>query len=158
MGYSHYDKICGVNAVAVGAAGSEVDVIGSTGAITASGDIKTSLGTALAGVVHLAVPITAANTTNYVVAPIAGKVTGYVSYGVSTGTGRAVAVRVGSAGDDLCATGAVGVTALVGSAVAMVASSGGNTVTAGQALSVFMGSCATGQALSMAMITFTPTA
>jgi len=137
MGYTHHDKICGVNGVFRGAKGSEI-----------------GLGN---GSVSVAVPITAANTTNYVAAPIAGAVTGYVSWGVSTGTNHAVLVRAGSAGTTLAYTGTVGVVAVIGTVTALTASDP-NTVTAGQALSVYMDSCATAQALTMAVLTFTPTA
>ena len=106
----------------------------------------------------MAVAITADATVQYIAAPIAGNVTGWVSYGVSAGTGRATAVSTGSAGANLCATGAVAASGTVGAVVAMVASSGGNTVTKGQVLSVAMGSCATTQALNHAVLQFTPTA
>lgn len=139
MGYTHFDKVCGVNGVATGAKGSEVDIgIGALGAVS------------------IAVPITAANTTNYVAAPIAGAVTGYVSWGVSTGTVHSVLVRAGSAGTTLASTGTVGVVALIGTVTALGVASP-NTVGAGDAMSVFMGSCATTQALTMAVLTFTPT-
>ena len=135
-GYTHFNKVSGKNGVYRGAQGSEVSYPQS---------------------VSIAVPITAANTTNYVAAPIAGAVSGYVSWGVSTGTNHAVLVREGSAGTTLAYSGTVGVVAVIGTVTALTVSSP-NTVSAGQALSVYMDSCATAQALTMAVITFTPTA
>ena len=156
MGYTHHDaiSITGSGGIAVGSA-----TAGETVIVTQGGVHQTSLGTSLLGVVPVAVTLTGAGTTAYASAPIAGNVTGYANYAVSTGTGRAISVSTGSAGADLCATGAVGVQGLIGASVTMTASSGGNTVTEGQVISVAMATCATAQTgRNVVTIIFTPTA
>jgi hypothetical protein len=158
MGYTHHDKISAVNGIAIGAKDSEREVVSSAAAITGA-SIKVGASGSEVGVplsVSIAVPITAANTTNYVAAPIAGAITGYVSWGVSTGTVHSVLVRAGSAGTTLASTGTIGVVALIGHVTPLGVSSP-NTCGAGDSLSVFMGSCATAQALNMCVLTFTPT-
>ena len=136
MGQTHFDKVCGVNGVYRGAKGSEI-----------------GLGL---GSIAVAVELTADNTTQYLAAPIAGALTGYVSWGVSTGTVHAVTVKAGSAGTTLAYTGTVGVVAVIGTVTALTASSP-NTVGVGDSLSVNMADCATTQALTMATLIFTPT-
>jgi hypothetical protein len=139
MGFTHFDKVCGVNGVYVGAKGSETGVFAGTSVL-----------------VNVTEASTAANT-QYIVAPIAGAVTGYAALSVSAGTGRVVSVALGSAGDNLCATAVTGVTGTIGASVVMSASSGGNTCTAGQALRVVLASCATAQVQVGVTVVFTPT-
>lgn len=152
MGYTHFDKVDGVNGIYTGAKGSERKLADSDGVYNGASGSEVKYPTS----VSIAVPITAANTVNYVAAPIAGAVTGYVSWGVSTGTVHLVSVKAGSAGTELGTTGTVGVVALIGTVTAITPASP-NIVTAGQALSVHCGSCATAQALNMCVLTFTPT-
>lgn len=140
MGYTHFDKVCGVNGLFTGAKGSEISV-----------PVNSSVNLSLA-------QATTAAASYYIAAPIAGAVTGYVSFSVSSGTGRVVAVSDGSAGDNLCATAVTGVTGTIGAVVAMTASSGGNTCTAGQSLKVTIASCGTAQVQVGATVVFTPTA
>ena len=136
MGYTHFDKVVGNNGIFVGSKGSET-------ALTPSATVNV-------------LAATTAAASQYIVAPIAGNVTGYVAFSVSAGTGRVVSVSDGSAGDNLCATAVTGVTGTVGAVITMSASSGGNTCTAGQALKVALASCATAQVQAGVTVLFTP--
>jgi hypothetical protein len=157
MGYTHHDaiSITGTSTARGYAVGSAT--VGETIVITAAGVHKSSAGGAIPLGVSIAVPISADNTVNYSVAPIAGAVTGYVSWGVSTGTVHSVVIKSGSAGSAITSTGTIGVVATVGYASPFVAAGNDNTVTAGETISIHMADCATNQALTMAVLTFTPT-
>ena len=160
MGYTHFDAISAkTGAIALGAKGSE------TVAISSAGVHQTAAGTELLGVVPMTVMLypdavgdsTAAMVT-YCTAPIAGTVSGYVSYTVSAGTARAVTVLVGSAGAVLLETGAVGAQGTQGAVTTMTNSSGTTSVSAGQSLGVNLGACATAQPSVGVTLYFTPTA
>jgi hypothetical protein len=126
MGYTHFDKVSGVNGVAKGAPGSEILISGNEGIIT------TGLWTA--------------NETQYFRIPYKATWTGYAAYAVSTGTGRAVTVSLDSAGAEQGTTGDVTPTqtTVIGAAVA-ITNSANSTLAAGQVIKVALGTCATSQ-------------
>jgi len=140
MGYTHFSKPCGVDGLYVGAKGSERSVV-------TTGNIPVTI-----------MPVTTGAADVYVVAPVAGTVTGYAAYSVSAGTGRAVTVTVGSAGAILLDTGAVAANGTIGVPVTMTNSSGTTTITAGGSIGVHIASCATAQVAVTCMLTITPTA
>lgn len=84
-------------------------------------------------------------------APYACTLSGYVVYGVSSGTGRVVSVAHGSAGDNALATGTAGVTGTVGIAVAFVASASASC-TAGEVMRIACTSCATVQNYGVTLV------
>ena len=140
MGFTHNDKICGVNGVYTGAKGSEV-AIPTTSSLSI-----------------LIKPVTTGAAAVYTVAPISGTVSGYTCYGVAAGTGRAVTVTVGSAGAILLDTGAVAAQTTLGTPVAMTNSSGTTTIGAGESIGIHIATCATAQVNVTATLIFTPTA
>jgi len=125
-GYTHFKKVSGIDGVYKGAAGSEVLISGNEGILT------TTLWTA--------------NELQYFRIPYKSTWTGYACYAVSTGTGRAVAVTLGSAGAEQGTTGDVTPTqtTVIGAAVA-ITNSAGSTLEAGQIVKVTLGTCATSQ-------------
>jgi hypothetical protein len=136
MGYTHHEKIVGVKGLYFGAKGSEVQAPIAT-------NVSISVATTAAG-------------TQYTVAPITGTVLGYAVFSVSAGTGRTVAVSSGSAGPNLAITAVTGVTGTIGATVVMAASSGGNSVTAGDSILVTVASCATVQTAVTATLLYYP--
>jgi len=137
MGYTHFDKVCGVNGVFVGAKGSEVQM--NSGAIP----------------LNIAAASTAA-VTIYTVAPAAGTISGYAVFSVSAGTARSVTVTAGSAGAELLTTGTLGVTGTIGAVQTMSNTSGTTTVSAGDSLKVTLASCATAQVQVGVTLAITP--
>lgn len=101
------------------------------------------------------VPVTTTSTvvtTYWWRAPYACNLSGYVIYGVSSGTGRTVSVAHGSAGDNALATGTSGVTGTVGIAVAFVASASASA-TAGETMRfVVVGSTVTAQQFGICLV------
>ena len=146
MGYTHFDKISTTSGYAVG-----TSTAGETLLIGASGDVKSSVSTILAAASTAAV-------YGYLAAPAAGTVSGYATYSVSAGTGRAVTVTVGSAGAILLQTGAVAASGTQGKAVTMSNTSGTTTVSAGQTMKIALASCATAQITVGVTLIFTPSA
>ena len=65
MGFTHFDKVVGVNGLFTGAKGSEIGV-----------PVTESVSVAL-------YPVTTGALTAYVVAPIAGTISGYAAFSVS---------------------------------------------------------------------------
>jgi hypothetical protein len=96
-------------------------------------------------VVHIPIINAAGSAATYWIrAPWACNLSGYVIYGVSSGTGRTVSVAHGSAGDNALATETAGVSGTVGVAVLFVASASASA-TAGETLRIVTTTCATAQ-------------
>jgi len=155
MGYTHFDKISAENGIAIGAKGSE------TVCVSSAGVVQTSAGTELLGVVPVHVEVNGTSTaalSTYTVAPIAGNVTGYVTWVTSAGTGRAVTVYVGSAGAELLQMTAVGNTGTLGAVSTLTNTSGTTAITKGASIRIGMASCATAQPIVGCTLMFTPTA
>jgi len=140
LGQTHFDKVCGVNGVYVGAKGSEVSV------------------PTVASVHVNLMPVTTGAASTFIVAPIAGTVSGYVAHSVSAGTGRVTTVTVGSAGDILCETAVTAANATIGVPVVLTNTSGTTTIAKGASMKVSTLSCGTAQVSIGVALTFTPTA
>ena len=146
MGFTHNDKLCGVNGLFTGAKGSELQVA-ATGGLLQSVVLVTSNELVSAGTSCLA-------TTRYLVAPFAGAVTGYVVASVSAATGRTVTVTIGSAGAVLLEAPTAFLTSngTIGVPVTMTNTSGTTTITAGGSMSVAFASLATAQTVACNVI------
>lgn len=123
MGYTHFDKVSGVNGLYKGAKGSEVLVTGSEGVIT----LNVALATTDASDQYLTVPYNASFS-------------GYAAFGSSAGTGRAVVIS--QAGTEVGKTAVTGANGTVGAPIAITGSA---NITAGSLLKVAIASCATAQ-------------
>lgn len=134
-GYTHFNKISGINGVYTGARGSE-SPIPTTGAVA----VQVLLATTAAG-------------DAYVVTPLAGVVTGYACFAVSAGTGRLVTVTDGAT--EVCKTAVTGANGTVGAPVTMTVKR--TTATPiGTTLKVAVASCATAQVACTATLVITP--
>lgn len=160
MGYTHFNKVVGVEGIYVGAKGSETAVIASSGTISGSNIIASgtvykgstiNIGSAEGMIVT---SLWTANETQYFRVPYACTWTGYACYTVSAGTGRAVTVTLGSAGAEQGTTGAVGALGTQGAAV-IITNSAGSTLAAGQVVKVTLGTCATSQTHVGVVLTLT---
>jgi hypothetical protein len=134
MGYTHFDRVSGINAVAVGKKGSESVIADSTG-------IKNQV-----LICTNVYNTTTAAATTYTVCPVAGTITGgYVVYSVAGGTAKTVTVSLGSAGADYYATAATN-SQVAGGTVVMSAQAGNTALAAGASLKITLAACATAQA------------
>lgn len=117
MGYTHFDKVCGVNGVAIGAKGSEVDID--------AGSVQQTIQT---------IWTDTAGESWYTAAPVKGNlVSGYLVCPVVTGTTGLVEVLHGTAGAALMTFAAAAAT--VGTILEGV-TTGTVAVTAGELLKV----------------------
>ena len=120
MGYTHFDKVDGVNGLYVGAKGSETQVA-STNGLFETVVLTHSFGSASIG-------------DAYVVSPIAGTVAGnIVQGGAAPGVPGTITATVGSAGAVLL-TGTQASAGSAGTVTAMTNSSGTTTIDAGASI------------------------
>jgi hypothetical protein len=153
MGYTHHSRISSTNGYSVGAKGSEQVIVDGSGSITTSGNLPVGgvqQNTAQGAIVLLLAGVSTAAQTEWGIMPYACNVSGYVVLSVSSGTGRAVTVEHGSAGDVALTTGAQGVSGTIGAVLTFT--SGTVAFTAGEAYRVAMTSCATAQPVGVTII------
>ena len=159
MGYTHFDKVDGVNGLFTGAKGSEQKIAAAgilyTG--TAGSEVKVAdNGVLYKGTSGSEVAITGSEglitlvydsaggvgqTVPYFTAPYNASLAGYVNFSVSAGTGRQVTVTTLSGG----AVGTTAVIAANGTVGVPVAMTFSADLTAGSGYLVAMTSCATAQ-------------
>ena len=141
MGYTHHDKIVGVNGVFTGAKGSEVKV--ADGGVLYKGTSGSEVAiTGNEGIIT--VSMATGSELRFARVPYQCTWTGYACYAVSAGTGRAVTITLGSAGAEQGTTGAVGALGTIGQTT-VITNSAGSTLAAGQILGIALGTCATAQ-------------
>jgi hypothetical protein len=157
MGYTHFNRLSSTNGYSIGAAGSESEVIDSSGNITAADIAVTGAYSSSAGntVGQACLSVTSTDGgTDWITAPFAATITAYAALTVSSGTGRVIAVVHGSAGDNAVAMPTQGVTGTIGKVVTFTASAV-PTCTAQEVMRVVQATCATAQ-VSAVTVVFTP--
>ena len=122
-------------------AGNHSTVVARLNAMDAKTGVMVFSYTAAAGVAN----------TWWFVSPYACNISGWVSFGVSSGTGRTVAVVHGSAGSNAIATAEQVTTGTVGVAVTLTASAT-PSMTAQEVMRVTSTSCATAQSYGVTIL------
>ena len=108
------------------------------------------------GCMHFNLLCAAASTGSvYFSAPYACTLAGYVNFNVSSGTGRTVLVKHGSAGDNCLVTAEQVTTGTIGAQVACTTSLA--TVSAAEIMHISATSCATAQVYGITVIMTNPT-
>ena len=155
MGYTHFNKLSSTNGYAVGSAGSETEIVDSSGNITCPAALTGSAGVSYdtnQGVLNFETTLAAGSSTvMWFVAPYACNITGYCAFAVSSGTGRTVAVAHGSAGYNAVAIPATGTTGTIGKVITMTASAV-PSATAQEVMRIVTSTCATAQSYGVTLV------